>query len=642
MTTRRTRVLAAVTAVASLALPAGTAASTPRPGSGPPTAQVYVTTLDRSEQLHRRADVSFTRGASNQLTVTVDPSRTYQEMDGFGASITDSSAVLLAGLPRAKRDEVMRSLFDPDHGIGLSFLRQPIGASDFVAGDHYTYDDVPAGETDFDLSEFTIAHDEEHILPLLRQAKALNPQLKVLATPWSPPAWMKDNQSLVGGRLLDDDRVYAAYAQYFVRFLKAYRAAGVPVDYVTVQNEPQNRNPDGYPGMDMPVADQVRLISVLGPALRRAGVHTRILGYDHNWATHPNDLDSLPEGRDPEPDYAADVLSSEAAKWVAGTAYHCYYGDPSAQSALHDAFPDKGIWFTECSGSHGPDDPPAQFFADTLKWHARNVLLGTTRNWAKSVVNWNLALDPQGGPHNGGCGTCTGVVEVAADGTVTPNAEYYVLGHASKFVRPGAKRIASTSFGTTGWNGQIMDAAFGNPDGSTALVVHNENDDPRSFAVAVGDWSFDYTVPGGSLATFVWPAHRALHSGLDLIDLSGATATASPTGDDPAALVDDDASTRWSAGTAQEPGQYVQIDLGRGASFRRVVLDSGASVDDYARGWELAVSDDGTTWRTVASGSGTGQLTTIDVGRIRTRYLRVVSTGTAGNWWSVADVRLYR
>lgn len=648
MRTPTIRTVVAMTAAAALLIPATAAAGDEREressgyGDSVAAAQVWMTTPDRSEQLTRRADVPFVKGTSSELTITVDPSRNYQKMDGFGASITDSSAVLLAGLPDAKRAEVMRSLFHPQEGIGLSFLRQPMGASDFVAGPHYTYDDVPAGQTDFALDHFSIAHDEAQILPLLREATALNPKLKVLATPWSPPAWMKDNGSLVGGRLLDDDRVYATYAQYFVRFIRAYRAAGIAVDYVTVQNEPQNRNPDAYPGMDMPVADQTRLISVLGPALRDAGLHTQILGYDHNWATHPNDLASLPPGRDAEPDYPADVLESDASRWVAGTAFHCYFGDPSAQSALRDRFPRKGIWFTECSGSRGQTDPPAKVFTDTLKWHSRNVILGTTQNWAKSVVNWNLALDPQGGPHNGGCGTCTGVVEVSPDGAVTRNAEYFTLGHMSKFVKPGAYRIASTSFGTTGWNGQTMNAAFQNPDGSTALVIHNENDDPRTIAIAVGDRFFEYTLPGTALATFVWPDSEALRTKFDLVDIDGAVATASPTGDSPQNTIDDDASTRWSAGTGQVPGQFVQIDLGQRTHLRRVVVDSGASMGDYARGWELQVSNNATSWDSVASGSGTGQLTTIDVGRIRTRYLRIVSTGTAGNWWSIADLRLYR
>jgi len=632
-------VVGAVALTAAVVPPA--AASADHPGGPAPAARVWVTSPDRAELMHDRGTVAFGTRPSGELTITVDPSRTYQSMDGFGASITDSSAAVLYRLDPAAREQAMRSLFDPVRGIGVSALRQPIGSSDFTDEPHYTYDDMPPGQTDFALAHFSIAHDRAQILPLLRRARALNPRLTVIATPWSPPAWMKTTDSLVGGRLKDDPRVYAAYARYFVKFVQAYRAAGVPVDYLTVQNEPQNRTPNGYPGMDLPVAQEVKLIEAVGPALRAAGLRTRILAYDHNWTTHPGDIASTPPGEDPETDYPYEVLASPAARWVAGTAYHCYSGDPSAQTALHDAYPDKGIWFTECSGSHGPTDPPAKFFRDTLTFHARNVTIGTTRNWAKTAITWNIALDSTGGPHNGGCDTCTGLLTLEADGTVSTNAEYYTIGHLSKFVRPGAVRIASTSFGTTGWNGQIMDVAFRNPDGSTALVVHNENDDPRTFAVAVGGRSFDYTLPGGALATFTWPRSRLLDDGYDLVPLTGATATATPTGETPQGAVDDDASTRWSTDVAQAPGQQLQVDLGRREAFRRVVLDTGASTGDYARSWTLQTSDDAAGWRTLASGTGTGQLTTIDVPRTRARYLRVVSTGSAGTWWSVADLRLY-
>jgi glucosylceramidase len=636
---RLTVALGTAAALTVAAVPSAAASS--GDGSHSPAAHVWVTSPDRSELLHDRGTVPFTTAATSQLTITVDPSRTYQTVDGFGASITDSSAAVLYRLDAAARERAMRSLFDPGQGIGVSALRQPIGSSDFTDEPHYTYDDVPAGQTDFALEHFSIAHDQTQILPLLRRAKALNPRLTVVATPWSPPAWMKTNDSLIGGRLKDDPRIYAAYARYFVKFVQAYRAAGVPVDYLTLQNEPQNRRPNAYPGMDLPVRQEVKLIEAVGPALRAAGLRTKILAYDHNWATHPGDIASTPPGESPETDYPYEVLDSSAAKWVAGTAYHCYFGDPSAQTALHDAHPDKGIWFTECSGSHGPTDPPAKFFRDTLTFHARNITIGTTRNWAKSAIAWNLVLDASGGPHNGGCDTCTGVLTLETDGTVSTNAEYYTIGHLSKFVKPGAVRIASTSFGTTGWNGQIMDVAFRNPDGSTALVVHNENDDPRTFAVAVGGQSFDYTLPGGALATFTWPRSRVLDNHYDLLPLTGATVVTSPTGETPQAAVDDDASTRWSSGTAQAPGQYLQMDLGRREQFRRLVIDTGASTGDYARSWTLQASDDASTWRSIASGTGTGQLTTIDVTRTRARYLRVVSTGSAGNWWSIADVRLY-
>ncbi|GAA4588599.1 glucosylceramidase [Actinoplanes octamycinicus] len=498
------RLGAAVLATA-LGLTGATSASAQHPGRAP-RAQVWVTTVDRSELLHQRAPVAFGRRSSGLPTIVVDPARAYQRIDGFGASITDSSAAVLSGLAPAVRRQTMRELFDPRHGIGVSFLRQPIGSSDFTAAaQHWTYDDVPAGQTDFALRHFSIRHDQERILPLLREARRLNPRLTVLATPWSPPAWMKTTGSLVGGRLKDDPAIYDAYARYLVRFVTAYAAAGVPIDYLTVQNEPQNRTPSGYPGTDLPVRQAAEVIERLGPLLRATSPRTRILGYDHNWTTHPGDVAGTPPGEDPETDYPYRLLSGPAARWIAGTAYHCYSGDPSAQTALHDAFPDKGIWFTECSGSHGAADPPAKFFRDTLVWHARMIAIGTTRNWAKSVVNWNIALDSTGGPHLGGCDTCTGLVTAQPDGTVTTNAEYYTIGHLSKFVRPGAVRVASTSFGTTEWNGEIMDVAFRNPDGSTALVVHNQNDEPRGFAVTVSGRTFEYTLPGGALATFVWP-----------------------------------------------------------------------------------------------------------------------------------------
>ena len=600
-----------------------------------PSAHVWVTTPDGTQRMTDGGNIPFRQGDSANLTVTVDPSRTYQRMDGFGASITDSSASVLYRLAPPQRAAAMRDLFATD---GLDFLRQPMGASDFVDGPQYTYDDLPAGATDYGMRHFSVEHDRAQILPLLRQALALNPALKVIATPWSPPAWMKTPASLIGGRLIDDPRIYQAYALYFVKFIQAYARAGVPIYAVTLQNEPQNRKPNAYPGMDLPVAQEAALINALGPALQRAGLHTKLFGYDHNWSEHPNDIASTPPGEDPEVNYPFDLLATSAGKWLAGTAFHCYFGDQTRQTDLHKAFPDKGVWFTECSGSHGPTDPPAQVFSDTLKWHARNLVLGVTRNWGQSVVNWNLALDPSGGPHNGGCDTCTGVITVGPGQTVTRDAEYYTLGHLARFVHPGAVRIASTSFGTTGWNGQIMDVAFRNPDGSTVLVAHNENDDPRAFAVAVGGASFEYTLPGGALATFVW---RGLDGGPRLLAADSMTASATPGDADAAKAVDDDASTRWTTGAAQAPGQTLQVDLGAVRQGSELVLDTGPDVSDFPRGYALSTSVDGTTWSAPIVGSGSGQLTRIALPHSGFRYVRIVSTATAPQWWSVADLRLY-
>jgi glucosylceramidase len=611
------------------------------------TAHVWLTTPDRTYQLTDMGTVPFTSAPPTALTAVIDPSRTFQKMAGFGGAITDSSAVVLYRLSPDVRNATMRSLFDPRTGDGLSYLRQPIGGSDFVATQAYTYDDLPAGQTDYGQRHFSIAHDTAKILPLLRQARRLNPELQIVASPWSPPAWMKDNDSLIGGRLIDSPRIYRSYALYLTKFVQAYRARGVTVDTITVQNEPQNRTPAGYPGTDMPSWQEERVIAALGPMLRAAGLHTKILAYDHNWSEHPNDIAATPPDETADiNDYPQQVLSSPAARWVAGTAYHCYYGDPSAMSALHAQFPDKDIYFTECSGSQSSD--PANTFSDTLKWHTRNLIIGSPRNWAKTVINWNVALDPAGGPHVGGCDTCTPIVTIGPGDTVTRNAEYYTLGHLSRFVKPGAVRIASTSFGTTGWNGQIMDEAFRDPDGTTVLVAHNENDNPQTFAVLEGGQSFTYTLPGGALATFTWHGNPGSDA-LQAVDPSGWHATADPPGpadpccrgDVAANAVDDDASTRYSTGAAQQPGQYLQVDLGRARPLRQVVFDTGASIGDYPRGYTVAVSADGTTWRTAASGAGSGQLTTVPLDGASVRYVRMTLTAASGNWWSVADIRAY-
>src|SRR3954462_7584036 len=460
------------------------------PAAAAPSAHVWLTTPDGAMRMSDRGTVPFRDGPSSALTVTVDPSRTYQRMDGFGASITDSSAHVLYRLDSKHRAAAMRDLFATDR---LSFLRQPMGASDFVAGPHYTYDDMPAGETDYGMHHFSIQHDRKQILPLLRTALELNPQLKVIGSPWSAPAWMKTNGSLIGGPLVDTPQIYEAYARYFVKFVRGYEGAGVPVYAVTVQNEPQNRNPGGYPGMDMPVAQEAKLIEALGPALRDAGLRTKILGYDHNWSEHPNDIASTPPGEDPETEYPTLLLQTPASRWITGTAFHCYSGDASRQAQLHDAFPAKDIYFTECSGSHGENDTPEQIFAGTLGWHADNLIIATARNWAKTMINWNLALDPAGGPHNGGCGTCSGVITVGPGNTFSYNAEYFTLGHAARFVKPGAVRIASSE-----------GAAFRNRDGTVALIVHNTTDAARPVRVGTGSRSAAYTLPPGALATFVW------------------------------------------------------------------------------------------------------------------------------------------
>jgi len=610
---------------------------------------VWLTTADGTYKLSDQGTVGFSTTPSAVPTVVIDPTLSYQAVQGFGGAITDSSASVLYTLAPAQRAAVMASLFDPTAGDGLDYLRQPVGGSDFVTTAAYTYDDLAAGQTDYGMRNFSIAHDQAQILPLLRQAGALNPRLQIIATPWSPPAWMKTTGTLIGGRLIDDPRIYHAYALYLLKFLQAYRDGGVTVNAITVQNEPQNRTPSGYPGTDMPSWQEAAVIEDLGPMLRSAHLDTQIYAYDHNWTEHPNDVASTPPDETADiNDYPEQVLKTAAAQWISGVAFHCYSGDPSAMTAFHTAYPKLKIIMDECSGSQSGN--PADTFSDTLKWHSRNLELGSTRNWSGTVINWNLALDPSGGPHVGGCGTCTGIITVGPGTTVTRNAEFYALGHLARFVKPGAVRIASTSFGTTGWNGQVMDVAFRNPDGSTVLVAHNENDNAQAFAIQEGGHWLTYTLPGASLATFVWSGNLTGPHPLRQVAPSGWAATANPpgptdpccTGDVAANAADGDASTRYSTGAAQTPGQYLQLDFGKQIPAREVVVDTGVSLGDYPRGYSVQVSTDGRSWATVvADGHGAGQFTTVDLPGRPIRFVRMTLTAAATSWWSVADVRAY-
>ena len=479
-------------------------------GGASPRAAVWLTTPDAGSLLRPEPPVAFepvafepaagraAGGCGN--TVTIDSGSYFQGFLGCGASITDSSASLLGRLPADRRDAVLDQLFSRSTGIGLSYLRQPIGSSAFVAGPrYYTCDDVSSGHTDFDLAQFSVAHDEDGILPLLRQARRLNPDLKVMGTPWSAPAWMKTNGSLVGGELIDAPRYYEAYAAYLVEFVKAYERAGVPVHALTLQNEPQNRTPD-VPGMHLGIAQAKRLIHALGPALRHAGLDTQIVAFDHNWSIHPDDLASVPPGQSPEEDYPFAILSDPAtARWVSGTAFHCYFGEPDVQSRLHDRFPDKDVYFTECSGSRGSVDSDAKAFADTLRWHASNVVIGATRHWARTVITWNLALDPSGGPHANGYTDFSGLITIEDDNSFTLNAEYYALAHLSRFVRPGARRVESVDGG-----GRLMSVAFRDDDGTIALLVHNTDDADQEADIRWNGLRAGLRLPGGSLVTLTW------------------------------------------------------------------------------------------------------------------------------------------
>ncbi len=456
-----------------------------------PAVSVWETTADQSQLLAPQASATFNAGSgSASQTITVNPSTTYQSMTGFGASFTDSSAWLVANSPL--RSQIMTKLFSPTSGIGLDFLRQPIGASDFSQS-LFSYDDMPSGQTDPTLAHFSIAHDNAYILPVLQQALSLNPNVTIMATPWSPPGWMKSSGSMIGGSLNSGD--YQVFANYLTKFVQAYDAAGVPISLITAQNEPEY-SPSNYPGSTFTAAQEASFIgSNLGPDLQKAGLSTKIIAYDHNW----NDT-SFPET----------VLgNSTAGPYTAGVAWHCYAGDPSAQTTVHNAFPNKDTYFTECSGTQSAN--PANTFADSLDWQTENLIIGATRNWAKTVATWNMALNPSGGPSMN-CTTCTGVVTVdnSAD-TATYNAEYYVLGQASKFVKPGAVRIDSNTFGS----GNVEDVAFRNPDGSNALIVLNaDTANAHTFNVDENGQYFTYTLPARAVATFTWTPSSTTTGGI--------------------------------------------------------------------------------------------------------------------------------
>jgi glucosylceramidase len=447
-----------------------------------PAVSVWETTTNQSQLLAQQAGAAFAPGGSSQSQViTVDPTSTFQTMSGFGASFTDSSAWLVYNSPQ--RNQIMSKLFDPNSGIGLDFLRQPIGASDF-AQSLYSYDDMPAGQTDPSLAHFSTAHDNAYIIPILQQALQFDPQTTIMGTAWSPPGWMKSSGSMIGGFLNSAD--YQYYANYLVKFLQAYKAAGVPVAFVTPQNEPEY-SPSNYPGSTFTSTQEANFIANnLGPAIRAAGLSTGILAYDHNW----ND-----------PSFPETILGNpSAAQYVSGVAWHCYAGDPSAQSTVEAQYPSYGAYETECSGSQSSNK--ANTFSDTLDWEVSNLVINGIRNYAKSVVTWNMALDPSGGPSMN-CTTCTALVTVNnSAGTAAYNAEYYSLGQVSKFVKPGAVRIGSNTFGSGG----VQDVAFRNPDGSTALVVLNsDTSNSRTFGVSENGQSFSYTLPAGAVATFTWP-----------------------------------------------------------------------------------------------------------------------------------------
>ncbi len=456
------------------------------------TVNVWLTTDNQRTKLKQQSPISFAANSGGTAPIVfVDETQSYQSIEGFGASFTDSAAFLLnEKVPPSQLNSVMTSLFDHTNGIGVSFIRNPMGASDLARFD-YSYDDLPSGQTDPNLTNFSISHDLVDIVPLVKLAKQINPQLKIMANPWSPPGWMKTSGSMIGGSLLPAD--YPPFSNYFVKYIQAYAAQGVAIDYISMQNEPLFV-PSDYPGMCMPAAvsdttcgtsptDETTAIQNELSALASAGLSTKIMIYDHNWD---------------RPDYPRTVLSNSqiaGSSQIAGIAWHGYGGTPGAMSSLHDSFPNLGNYETEHSGGTWVSDQVKADFEEITQ---------VMRNWGKSYVKWSLALDQNRGPHTGGCGTCTPLVTVSeSSGAVTYPIDYYTLGQFSKFVLPGATRVYSSN--ASGF----VSVAFKNPDGSKALVVYNEGRGPQSFQAVWGNRAFTYSLSGLSGATFVWSGSQS-------------------------------------------------------------------------------------------------------------------------------------
>lgn len=445
-------------------------------------ASSWQTRADRSRLLAREPDTRFKAGQKAlPLHIEVDASQRFQTMEGFGAAITDASAWLIQQrMSEAQRKALLEELFGRGpNGVGFDLTRLTIGASDFSRS-HYSYLDLPPGQTDMGLKAFSIEPNRAEVLPVVKSALAINPSLQVMASPWSAPGWMKQSESMIKGRLKPE--MYGVFSEYLVRYVDAFAAEGVPIFALTLQNEPHNE-PGDYPGMRVDPAERAAVFGQhLGPLLKQRGMKVKLIDWDHNWDELKSPLA---------------VLSDPVARpYVDGVGWHCYAGDVQAQTVVHEAHPDKETWFTECSGGEWAPE-----WHKTLPWMMSNLVIGSTRGWAKGVLMWNLALDEKYGPHLGGCNDCRGVVTIdSKTGKVTRNLEYYALGHASKFVRRGAQRIASPAK-----VGGMETVAFRNADdGSIVLIVSNGEASSRRFSVGSGTSRFAYSLPKHSVVTFTW------------------------------------------------------------------------------------------------------------------------------------------
>lgn len=439
--------------------------------------EVWITS-PTNNVLFQRQNISLSFGyvVNQNPTIIVDPKQTFQTIDGFGNCLTGGSATLLNKMSTAKRSQILKELFATNaNNIGISYLRISIGASDL--SDHvFSYNDLPAGQTDVEMTKFSLEPEKADLIPVLKEILAINPNIKILGSPWSAPTWMKTNNATKGGSLKPE--YFDAYAKYFVKYIQQMKAEGITIDAITTQNEPLH--PGNNPSMYMTALDQADFIKKsLGPAFEAANIKTKIIVYDHN-------ADRI--------DYPLQILSDpEAAKYVDGSAFHLYGGKIEDLSKVHSAYPAKNLYFTEqWVGAPGN-------LASDLAWHVRTLIIGGTRNWCRNVLEWNMASDPLYDPHtnDGGCDKCLGTITINGD-EVTRNPAYYVLAHAAKFVRPGSVRIDSNL------PDNLPNVAFKTPKGKRVLIVQNNSNDNQQFNIKFNGKSVITSLDKGAVGTYVW------------------------------------------------------------------------------------------------------------------------------------------
>ncbi|NTE03023.1 glucosylceramidase [Agrobacterium tumefaciens] len=437
---------------------------------------IWLTKGDQSQLLQKQnIALNFFDGTNSNPTIEVDPETKFQTIDGFGYTLTGGSATLINALPVTEKDKLLNELFaNTDQAIRVNYIRISIGASDLSATP-FTYNDLAEGETDEALAKFSIAKEQADLIPILKKIVAINPAIKILGSPWTAPIWMKTNKSFIGGSLKPE--YYQTYAKYLVKYIQTMKAEGIVIDAITPQNEPLH--PGNNPSMYMTAVDQANFIkTALGPVFKNSGIKTKIIIYDHNAD---------------KPEYPITILNdAEAKKHVDGSAFHLYAGPITALSKVHDAHPDKNVYFTE-QWVGGLSN-----FAEDLKWHVSTLIIGATRNWSKNVLEWNLAADPNYNPHTdkGGCTSCLGAITIAP--AISRNVAYYVIAHASKFVPTGSVRIASNL------TNNLQNVAFKTPDGKNVLIVCNNNSSVTNFNIKYKGKIMTSSLDQAAVATYVW------------------------------------------------------------------------------------------------------------------------------------------